>query len=195
MGTRFSLDVARSLEKWDLHGKKREDKKDPNVNSGGEWEKKTALKDSRFSRDAIDAVGWRRKLFMVNVKGDAAKEGVVYDVEKDLWEDMPEGMLTGWRGPVAAMDEEVIYGVDEAKGALRKYNADKDAWEEVMESDRLRGAEQVTAQGGRVCVVSASGISVVDVVAAPSRLWVVNMPARYEAVAVHVLPRMPDADT
>ncbi|KAI4327945.1 hypothetical protein L6164_020349 [Bauhinia variegata] len=195
IGFQFSLDVARSLEKWDLQTKKKDDKKDPNVNLGGKWEKKAALKDGRFSRDAIDAVGWRGKLCMVNVKGDAAKEGVVYDAEKDIWEEMPEGMLTGWRGPVAAMDEEVIYVVDEAKGALRKYNAEKDAWEEIMESERLRGAEQVTAQGGRVCVVSVSGISVVNVVAAPARLWVVNLPAGFEAVAVHILPRMPDAGT
>ena len=167
----------------------------PNSKLNWEWEKKTALKDSRFSREAIDAVGWRGKLCMVNVKGDAAKEGVVYDVEKDVWEVMPEGMLWGWRGPVAAMDEEVMYVVDEVQGTLRKYNAEKDIWEEVMESERLKGAEQVTAEGGRVCVVSGGGISVVDLVAAPARLWAVGLPAGFESVAVHVLPRMPVTDS
>ncbi|KAF2308807.1 hypothetical protein GH714_019996 [Hevea brasiliensis] len=58
------------------------------------------LKNVRFSRDAIDAVGWRGKLCIVNAKGDAAKEGSVHDTEKDTWEDMPEGMLARWKGPV-----------------------------------------------------------------------------------------------
>lgn len=134
---------------------------------------------------------------MVNVKGDAAKEGVVYDVEDDTWKDMPEGMLSGWRGPVAAMEEEVMYVVDEVKGTLRKYIAEEDDWEKVMESERLKGAEQIAAEGGRICVVSSGGISVVDVMASPPRLWVVDLPAGFEAVAVHILPRMgvPDSST
>ncbi|KAE8720582.1 Ankyrin repeat family protein [Hibiscus syriacus] len=37
-------------------------------------------------------------------------------------EDLPEGMVAGWRGPVAAMDEEVLYAVDESKGVLTRYN-------------------------------------------------------------------------
>lgn len=182
IGAQFSIDVARSLEKWDLNGK-----------SGEVWEKKTGLKDGRFSRDAIDAVGWRGKICMVNVKGNAAKEGIMYDVENDEWNDMPEGMLLGWRGPVAAMDEEVMYAVDEARSALSRYDARNDSWEEVMQSERLRGAEQLAAQGGRLCVVSAggAGISVVDVVSSPARLWAVDLPAGFEAVAVHILPRMP----
>lgn len=189
IGNQFSIDVARSLEKWDLHNNK--EKKSSN---GAEWEKKTALKDGRFSREAIDAVGWRGKLCMVNVKGDAAKEGVVYDVEEDAWKEMPEGMLSGWRGPVAAMEEEVMYVVDEVKGALRKYVAEEDSWEEVMESERLKGADQLAAKGGRVCVVSGGEISVVDVRAAPPRLWAVDLPEGFEAVAVHILPRMPVLD-
>lgn len=156
------------------------------------WEKKTELKDGRFSREAIDAVGWRGKLCMVNVKGDAAKEGVVYDVAEDTWKEMPEGMLLGWRGPVAAMEEEVMYVVDEVKGVLRRYVEEDDSWEEVLESDeRLKGAQQVVAERGRVCIVSAAGISVVDVVAVPPRVSVVELPPGFEAVAVHVLPRMP----
>lgn len=156
------------------------------------WEKKEDLKHGRFSRDAIDAVGWRGKLCMVNVKGDAAgKEGIVYDVERDTWQEMPEGMLHGWQGPVGAMAEAVMYGVDEANGALRKYNEEKDTWEEIMESERLKGAEQVVAEGGRVCVVSGGEISVLDVTSAPARIWAVELPAGLEAVAVHVLPRMP----
>ncbi|KAL2490094.1 F-box/kelch-repeat protein SKIP25-like [Forsythia ovata] len=78
------------------------------------------LKHGKFSRDAIDAIGWRGKLCMVNVKGDVAKEGAVYDVQTDAWEEMPVGMLVGWRGPAAAMDDDTIYMVDESKGALRK---------------------------------------------------------------------------
>lgn len=176
------------MEKWDFTR---------NPNGGGEWEKKRDLRHGRFSREAIDAVGWRGKLCMVNVKGDAAaKEGIVYDVERDTWQEMPRGMLHGWRGPVGAMAETVMYGVDDANGALRKYNEEKDAWEEIiMESERLRGAEQVVAEGGRVCVVSGGGISVVDVTAAPARIWVVELPAGLEAAAVHVLPRVPHTGT
>ncbi|KAJ1396867.1 Kelch-type beta propeller [Sesbania bispinosa] len=166
------------MEKWDLH-------------TEHNWEKKTELKDGRFSREAIDAVGWKGKLCMVNVKGDAAKEGVVYDVKEDTWKEMPEGMLLGWRGPVAAMEEEVMYVVDEVKGVLRKYVAEEDAWEEVLESERLKGAEQLVAERGRVCVVSSGRISVVDVSAAPPRISVVELPQGFEAVAVHILPRMP----
>ncbi|KAK9985126.1 hypothetical protein SO802_034651 [Lithocarpus litseifolius] len=60
---------------------------------------------------------------MVNVK---AKEGMAHNVDKDEWEEMPEGMLRGWKGPVAAMDEDAMYLVDEAKGALRKYDHEMD---------------------------------------------------------------------
>lgn len=178
IGSHFSVDVAKSIEKWDPIN-------DPT------WEKKTDMKDGRFSREAVDAVGWRGKLYMVNVKGDAAKEGVVYDVEEDTWKEMPEGMLLGFRGPVAAMEEEVMYVVDEAKGILSRYSSEDDVWEKIFESQRLKGAEQMVAKQGRICVVSTAGISVVDVVAAPPKISVVELPEGFEAVAVHVLPRMP----
>lgn len=183
MGSHFSNHTARLVEKWDFIEKN--------------WKKKGGLKDGRFSREAIDAVGWRGKLCMVNVKGDtAAKEGVVYDVEKDVWEEMPKGMLRGWRGPVAAMDEDVMYVVDEGKGFLRKYNEEKDVWEEIMESERLRGAQHMAAaSGGKLCVVcGGGGIVVVDVVASPRRLWLLDMPMGFEAVRVHILPRMTRLD-
>ncbi|KAM1784435.1 hypothetical protein ACFX12_037447 [Malus domestica] len=188
IGSHFSIDVARSVEKWDLSKWKKYQ-----VNSNG-WEKVSGLRDGKFSRDAIDAVGWRGMLCMVNVKGDTAKEGAVYDVEKDTWQDMPEGMIAGWRGPVAAMDEDVMYVMDEAKGALRRYDPNKDVWEEVFESERLRGADQIAAGGGRVCVVCGGGIFVVDVSAATPRLWAVETPPGLEAVAIHILPRMSHAD-
>lgn len=153
------------------------------------------MKDGRFSRESIDAVGWRGKLCMVNVKGDAAKEGVVYDVEEDTWKEMPEGMLLGFRGPAAAMEEEVMYVVDEGKGILSRYNPEDDVWEEIFESERLKGAEQMVAKRGRICVVSTAGISVIDVVADPPRISVVELPDGFEAVAVHVLPRIPVTDS
>ncbi|KAL0550558.1 hypothetical protein IC582_015080 [Cucumis melo] len=171
-----------SVYRWDLK-----------ANGAGDWEKVSGLKDGRFSRDAIDAVGWKGKLCMVNVKGHALKEGLVYDLEKDEWEDMPEGMIGGWRGPAAAMDEEDMYVVDEVSGSLRRYDSERDFWEDVMESNRLKGAVQMAAGGGRVCVVcggSRGEIVVVDVVASPARLWVEPTPPGTEVVAVHVLPRM-----
>ena len=133
---------------------------------------------------------------MVNVKGVATKEGAVYDVASDVWEEMPEGMLGGWRGPAAAMamagGAEEMYVVDEGKGILRKYDGERDAWEEVVEAEVLRGADHMAAGGGRVVVVSGGGgrVVVVDVVASTPRIWVVDPPEGLDAVAVHVLPRM-----
>ena len=114
VGSNYSGDVARSTERWDLKN-----------SLDWKWEKKAGLKDGRFSRESVEAVGYKGKLCMVNVKGNAVKEGAIYDVESDLWEDMPEGMLAGWNGPVATMDEMVMYVVDEAKGALSMYDANR----------------------------------------------------------------------
>ncbi|XP_044466643.1 F-box/kelch-repeat protein SKIP25-like [Mangifera indica] len=195
IGYQFSTEVARSVEKWDLQKNKYNNNYYHNGGcggGGGRWEKMKGLKDGTFCRDAVDAVGWRGKLCMVNVKGYGAKEGVVYDVERDTWREMPEGMIKGWRGPVAAMDEEVMLTVDETNGALRKYDEEKDDWEEmIIQSNMLVGAQQIACGGGRVCVVGGEGgIVVVDVVAAPPRIWAVDTPNGFQALAVHILPRM-----
>ncbi|XVF00017.1 hypothetical protein REPUB_Repub03eG0249900 [Reevesia pubescens] len=173
IGSNFSTDVARSLERWDLDAMR--------------WKKMRQLKDGRFSRDAIEAVSWRGKLCMVNV----AKQGTIYDTKNDIWEDMPEGMVGGWRGPVTSMDEDVLYAVDEGKGVITRYNQDTDDWGQIMKSERLRGARQMAAGGGRLCVICSDGeILVIDVVMAPPRLWVVESPPGLEPLGVHVLPRM-----
>nr|DAD24880.1 TPA_asm: hypothetical protein HUJ06_026344 [Nelumbo nucifera] len=185
LGSHYNREVARSAERWDLENK--------NTNcSGWEWEKVSALKHGRFSREAVRAVGWRGKLCMVNVHGDAPKEGTVYNVEKDRWEEMPEGMLVGWNGPAASMDEDVLYVVDETKGMLRRYNSYGDCWEELFQSAHLKGVVQIAAGGGKVCAIRShgDGIAVVDVVARPPQLWVVDPPPALQAVAVHILPRM-----
>lgn len=79
------------------------------------------IRDGRFSREAIEAVAYKGKLCMVNVKGNAVKEGVVYDMESDRWEEMPEGMVAGWKGPAAAAAEEAeMYVVDECKGGFEQ---------------------------------------------------------------------------
>ncbi|KAH7577432.1 hypothetical protein ACOSP7_001667 [Xanthoceras sorbifolium] len=195
IGSHFSTDVARSVEKWDLHATVSV----KSCCSGWRWEKmKGRLKDGRFSRDAVDAVGWRGRLCMVNVKGDAAKEGIVYDVGRDTLRDMPEGMLKGWRGPVAAMDEEILYTVDETKGSLRKYDQETDCWVEIISSGMLVGAQQIAAAAGKVCVVcdgtdgggGGSGIVVVDVRAALPRIWLLDTPPGFQVLTVHILPRM-----
>jgi hypothetical protein len=105
-------------------------------------------------------------------------------------------MIGRWRGPVVAMDEEVMYALHERKGTLRKYDPERDAWDEIVESERLRGAQQMSAAGGKFCVVcgGGNGIVVVDVVALLGRLWGVDLPAGFEAVAVHILPRMSRSD-
>ncbi|CAK7331736.1 unnamed protein product [Dovyalis caffra] len=196
IGSHFNTDVAKSVEKWDLQNKNVMISTIANNTIPWKWEKVKGLKDGRFSRDAIDAVGWRGKLCMVNMKGDAAKEGIVYDTNKNIWEEMPEGMVAGWRGPVAALDEEVMYVVDEAKGVLRKYDPERDYWEHIMESERLIGAQRTVAGGGRVCVIcgSRTEIVVLDVMALPVRLSVVETPRGFEALAIHILPRMSRPD-
>ncbi|MCD7473189.1 hypothetical protein HAX54_014844 [Datura stramonium] len=114
------------------------------------WEEVAGLKDGRFSREFVDAIGYRGKLCMVNVKDiTSGKQGAVYDVTEDEWEEMPEGMLGGWNGPAATTinDESEMYAVDETKGSLSKYVPEIDQWEELIEScDDLKSAEQITAE-------------------------------------------------
>ena len=182
VGTIYKPDVARSMERWDLNKK---------IENWG-WENKAQLKDGRFSREAVEAVGYRGKLCMVNVKGNAVKEGAVYNVELDKWEDMPGGMVAGWNGPAATMDEDVIYVIDEVKGCLSKYDGEKDCWVKVIELEQLKRAEQIAAGRGKICAVSAKRerIIVLDVGERPGRYWEVVPPRGLEVVAVHVLPRM-----
>ncbi|CAL5404809.1 unnamed protein product [Camellia sinensis] len=203
IGSHYNTDVARSVEKWDLrrtnihehnHDRRRRDqgriRSSTCMELGWKWEKLGGLRDGKLSRDAIDAVGWRGKLCMVNVKGYGAKEGAVYDVENDGWEEMPAGMVSGWRGPTAAMDEETLYVVDESKGVLSKYDPHNDRWDQILEDQSLRGADQIAAAAGRVCVICGGGIVVVDVVSSPPRLWELDPPTGFQPVAVHIMPRM-----
>ncbi|KAJ9131844.1 hypothetical protein P3X46_034756 [Hevea brasiliensis] len=182
VASHYSGDVARSMERWDTKQKK----------ENWRWEKMAPLKDGRFSREAIEAVGCKGKLYMVNVKGNAVKDGCVYNVDANLWENMPKGMLAGWNGPAVPMDEEVIYVVDEVKGALSEYDSERDCWKKVIELPELKMAEQIAAGRGRVCVVCGNGekIVVVDVMATPARVWVVEPPPGQQVVSVHILPRM-----
>lgn len=180
VGTHFISDTARLAERWDLTRGRRGD---------GAWEKVKSLKDGRFSREAVDGVGWKGKLCMVNVD---AKEGAVYDTHLDEWFEMAEGMVAGWLGPAASMAEEVVYLVDQTKGVLRRYDEERGLWVDVFECERFKGARHIAAAGGKVCVVTGGGggIVVVDVTAASVKTWVVEPPAGYKAVAVHVLPRL-----
>ncbi|XP_060179622.1 F-box/kelch-repeat protein SKIP25-like isoform X2 [Lycium barbarum] len=202
VGSHYNPEIARSVVKWDLDESNRNGVHEPRycycnhtctrgIKSGWKWEEMSGLKDGKFSREAIDAIGWKGKLCMVNVKGDAAKEGIIYNVGNDTWQEMPEGMLVGWRGPAVAMAEETIYMVDESKGALRRYDEERDVWVEIVENEMLKGAEHVAAGGGRVCVVGGGGgIAVVDVVADPPRLVVVETPVGVQVLNIHILPRM-----
>ncbi|XP_022747623.1 F-box/kelch-repeat protein SKIP25-like [Durio zibethinus] len=182
VGSHYKPDVARSMEQWDLNKKIEK----------WCWENKAQLKDGRFSREAVEAVGYRGKLYMVNVKGNAVKEGAVYNVELDKWEDMPPGMVAGWTGPAATMDEDVIYVIDEVKGCLSKYDGEKDCWVKVIELEQLKRVEQIAAGRGKICAVSANGesIIVVDVGGRAARFWEVAPPRGLEVVAAHVLPRI-----
>lgn len=192
IGSHYDNDVARSAEKLDLDPRRSEPRRRPG------WEGLGKLRDAKFSREAIEAIGWKGKLCMVNVKGNAPKEGVIYDAGRDSWVEMPEGMVAGWRGPAAAMEEETIYTVDESRGWLKRYDEAKDAWVQVVENELLRGAQQVVAAAaGKVCVLCANGsrIVVVDVAAPPpAAVWVVEVPPELQSVGIHVLPRLSLSD-
>ncbi|CAI9775645.1 unnamed protein product [Fraxinus pennsylvanica] len=101
-------------------------------------------------------------------------------------------MLVGWRGPAASMEEDTIYMVDESKGALRKYDPRRDKWVAVLESQVLKGAPQMAAGGGRVCVVKGDGVGimVVNVVAPPHRFWIVDTLPGLRVVTINILPRL-----
>ncbi|XP_027106786.1 F-box/kelch-repeat protein SKIP25 [Coffea arabica] len=188
VGSNYRGDVARSVEKWDMKKKETE----------WNWQQMAALKDGRYSREAVEAVGYNGKLCIVNVKGNAIKEAAAYNIMTNQWEVMPEGMRGGWNGPTATDDGGLMYVVDETTGVLSRYTSESDHWEELIESEFLKGADQIAAGRGRVCAVCADGarIAVVDVVDKPARIWIVNPPPKMEAVAVHILPRMirPDYD-
>ncbi|XP_019187483.1 PREDICTED: F-box/kelch-repeat protein SKIP25-like [Ipomoea nil] len=183
VGSGYQGDVARALEKWDVEQKPADWK----------WEKLSSLNNGRFCREAVEGVGYKGKLCMVNIKGNAVKEGAVYDVTADQWEKMPRGMLAGWNGPAAGDGDDEIYMVDESIGSLSRYKAEDDSWEEVIQSSEyLKGAERIAVERGKVCTVSGRGrwVTVVDVAAQPARIWVVNPPPEMEFIAVHILPRM-----
>ncbi|XP_047977924.1 F-box/kelch-repeat protein SKIP25-like [Salvia hispanica] len=185
-GAQYQRDVARSLERWDMSKKEAE----------WMWETRTACKDAKLSREAIEAIGYRGKLCMVNIKGRALKEGAVYNISMNKWEQMPRGMLEGWTGP-ATTDDQFMYVVDQETGSLSKYDYENDCWEEfVGPSNHLKGAQHISAGRGKVCAVSADGskIFVVDVsasaIARPPKFWTLEPPDGMEVIAVHILPRM-----
>ncbi|KAB5512277.1 hypothetical protein DKX38_029305 [Salix brachista] len=88
------------------------------------------------------------------------------------------GMLAGWNGPAASMNEDAIYVVNELTGALSEYDCKNDSWKKVIELPELKLAEQIAAGRGRVCVVYVNGetVVVVDVTARPARMKPVEKP-------------------
>jgi len=174
------------------------------------WEPLPPMRDCRFSRDAAEAVCSGGKVCMVSLRSRGAKEGAVFDLAARRWEDMPPGMLAGWKGSAAAASTggaETIFVVDDERGALIAYDWGGDRWRTVAESERLKGAAEMAAGGGRVCVAAEDGakVIVVDVTtpkpprraggpAAAPRMWEVAAPAGKRVVALHVLPRMTRAE-
>ncbi|TVU02992.1 hypothetical protein EJB05_51485, partial [Eragrostis curvula] len=200
VGAGYDATDARSGAVWD-----------PAASPSAAWEPLPPLRDGRFSRDAAEAVCSRGKVCMVSLRSRGAKEGAVFDLAAGRWEDMPPGMVAGWTGPSAASPDcgDTIFVVDEERGALTAYDWAGDRWRTVVESERLKGASEVTAGGGRVCVAVDGGqkVVVVDVTSANSkprygnssssatpRLWEMAAPAGKRVVALHVLPRMTRAE-
>uniref|UniRef100_A0A0E0HV99 F-box domain-containing protein n=1 Tax=Oryza nivara TaxID=4536 RepID=A0A0E0HV99_ORYNI len=203
VGAGYDPAVARSGATWDPAA---------SPPPAAAWEPIPPLRDGRFSRDAAEAVCSGGKVCMVNLRTPGAKEGAVFDLRAGRWEDMPPGMLAGWKGPAAASppdDGETIYVVDEERGALTAYDWGADRWRTVAESDRLKGAAEMTVAGGKACVVAPGGgkVLIVDVTPPPPpppaarreswaapppppRMWEVAAPGGKRVVSLHVLPRM-----
>ncbi|KAF8687004.1 hypothetical protein HU200_043284 [Digitaria exilis] len=170
------------------------------------WEPIPPMRHSAFSRDAAEAVCSGGKVCMVSLRSRGAKEGAVFDLGAGRWEDMPPGMLAGWKGPAAAAattgggGDETIFVVDEERGALMAYEWGDDRWRTVVESERLKGAAEMAAGGGKVCVAAEEGakVIVVDVTSTKTKrgaaratsMWEVAAPDGKRVVALHVLPRM-----
>ncbi|PIN05485.1 hypothetical protein CDL12_21974 [Handroanthus impetiginosus] len=182
IGAKYHSNVARSLEKWDMSKKETE----------WNWETKASYKDGKFSREAIEAIGCKNKLCMVNIKGKAVKEGAVYNVAMDRWEEISMNMLEGWNGPATVYDD-VVYVVNQESGSLSKYDGDKDCWKVIIDAaEELKGTEHISAGRGKICAVSGDGrtIVIVDIVARPPKIWLLDSLEQMEVVAVQILPRM-----
>ncbi|KAJ9558607.1 hypothetical protein OSB04_013221 [Centaurea solstitialis] len=179
VGARYRGDVARRVERWDVKRRRLQ------------WEEVAAMNDGRFSREAVEAVGYKGKLCMVNVKGNVVYNSLIL-YWRPVGEDGGRNAFTVER-PGGVADEEVMYVVDEEKGAVRKYDDENDRWEEVVDgSELLKGAEQMAVGGGKICVVSGGGrrITVVDVLAEPVKMWAVDPPLpENEVISVHILSR------
>ncbi|XP_020573748.1 F-box/kelch-repeat protein SKIP25 [Phalaenopsis equestris] len=189
VGSSYRSDVARSAERWEPSRR----------SSSSRWEPIASLRDGRFSREAINAVAAGGKLCMVNVEGRGAKQGLVYDIEKDVWEEMPLGMLAGWTGPVASpslAEDGDMYVVDEVSGEVRAYKWGEDRWKVVAEASEARQGAVVAAVGrGKMCVAVAGGgaVEVLDVGRpGKGKTWSVEVPKGGRVIALHVLPRMTD---
>lgn len=199
VGAGYDPAVARSGATWDPRPRR----------PAAAWE---PIRRCATGGSAAEAVCSGGKVCMVNLRTPGAKEGAVFDLRAGRWEDMPPGMLAGWKGPAAASppdDGETIYVVDEERGALTAYDWGADRWRTVAESDRLKGAAEMTVAGGKACVVALGGgkVLIVDVTPPPPpppaarreswaapppppRMWEVAAPGGKRVVSLHVLPRM-----
>ncbi|CAN6162747.1 unnamed protein product [Urochloa humidicola] len=200
VGAGYDANDARAAATWDPAAS--------SAAGAGSWEPLPPMRDCRFSRDAAEAVCSGGKVCMVSLRGRGAKEGAVFDLAAGRWEDMPPGMLAGWKGSAASADAgggaETIFVVDEECGALKAYDWGGDRWKTVVESERLKGAAEMATGGGRVCVAAEGGAKVIVVDVTPQkptwrppptpRMWEVAAPEGKRVVALHVLPRMPRSE-
>ncbi|GLJ12643.1 hypothetical protein SUGI_0195110 [Cryptomeria japonica] len=176
-GLEWDMAVSKSAEIYDVEA--------------DAWGPAEALGSSKFSGEAISAVGVGGSLHMVSGKGVMIKDGGVYDPVRRAWSKMSPAILGGWDGPCVGMNG-CFYSVNESGGRLKAYVPEESSWVTIVESERLSGVSQLAGSRGKICGIiggeeGEKRIMVVDVVC--KRVMEVETPMGCP-VAIQVLARM-----
>ncbi|XP_008789681.3 F-box protein AFR-like [Phoenix dactylifera] len=99
--------------------------------------------------------GWRWPFY-------ASPRAGVYDVDRDAWEEMSEGMREGWTGSSAVVGDRLLIVTDYGDGRVKAYDAESDAWRGVEGGGvppALKRPYAVSGADGEIYVVG-SGLEV-----------------------------------
>ncbi|KAG1364108.1 F-box protein AFR-like [Cocos nucifera] len=80
----------------------------------------------------------------------------VYDVDRDAWDEMSEGMREGWTGASAVVGDRLLIVTDYGDGRVKAYDAGNDAWRGVEGGGvppSLKRPYAVSGADGKIYVV------------------------------------------